>query len=129
VKRILIPVFPNVQALDVVGPAEVFSLGTRLGQHEYALELVATSEAAVQASSGMQHVPDRTVGRTRGSVDTLVIPGGEGTRAALNDTALIGWVGRMAARARRVASVCTGAFLLAEAGLLDGRRATTHWSA
>jgi transcriptional regulator GlxA family with amidase domain len=62
-------------------------------------------------------------------VDTLVVPGGEGTREAFRDEALVSWIRRAAGRARRVTSVCTGAFLLAEAGLLDGRRATTHWSA
>jgi transcriptional regulator GlxA family with amidase domain len=69
------------------------------------------------------------LGNVRGPLDTLVVAGGTGTARALEDRALVGLVKRAAGRARRVASVCTGAFLLAEAGLLDGRRATTHWSA
>ena len=63
----------------------------------------------------------------RGPIDTLLIPGGEGTRDAVGDASLVAGVARLASRARRIASVCSGAFLLAQAGLLDGRRATTHW--
>jgi transcriptional regulator GlxA family with amidase domain len=74
-------------------------------------------------------VPHGRFGGVRGPIDTLVVPGGLGTREAVADARLVRWIGRAAARSRRVASVCTGAFLLAEAGLLDGRRATTHWSA
>jgi transcriptional regulator GlxA family with amidase domain len=127
-RRILIAAFPGVQMLDVTGPMEVFSIATRLGHASYELSVVARDEAPLPASSGLRLVPDSGLKNVR-DVDTLVIPGGQGTRDAMNDEALIRWIQRTAKRTRRVTSVCTGAFLLAEAGLLDGRRATTHWSA
>lgn len=128
-KRIVIPVFAGVQALDVTGPVEVFSIATRLGSHEYEIEIAADGGSAIRTSSGLELRPHRALSPIRGSIDTLIVPGGEGTRRALEDTRSIRWIARAARRARRVASVCTGAFLLAEAGLLDGHRATTHWSA
>jgi transcriptional regulator GlxA family with amidase domain len=128
-RRIAIPVFPGVQALDVTGPAEVFSIATRLGAHEYDIQLVAPGGTPIRTSSGLELVPHQELPPLRRRIDTLIVPGGEGTRQAIQDTSLIGWIARAGARTRRVASVCTGAFLLAEAGLLNGRRATTHWSA
>ncbi len=124
-RRVVIPVYPGVQALDVTGPAEVFSMATRFGKYGYEIEIVSSDGLPVVTSSGLELVPHRRL--TRGAADTLIVPGGEGTRQALGDARLLGWITRMAQRARRVASVCTGAFLLAEAGLLDGLRATTHW--
>jgi transcriptional regulator GlxA family with amidase domain len=129
VKRVVIPVFPGVQALDVTGPAEVFSVAARLGAHEYEIELAARGTSAIRTSSGLELLPHRPLTPIRGKIDTLIVPGGEGTRQAIEDAALIRWIARTARLACRVASVCTGAFLLAEAGLLDGHRATTHWSA
>jgi transcriptional regulator GlxA family with amidase domain len=106
----------------------VFSIATRLGAHEYQIQIAADG-GAIRTSSGLELTPHRPLPPTRGTIDTLIVPGGQGTREALDDTRLIGWIARAARHARRVASVCTGAFLLAEAGLLDGRRATTHWRA
>jgi transcriptional regulator GlxA family with amidase domain len=128
VQRILLAAFPGVQMLDVTGPMEVFSIATRQGHASYELSVVARDEAPLPASSGLRLLPDGGLRNVR-DLDTLLIPGGQGTREALKDEALIRWIQRTAKRARRVTSVCTGAFLLAEAGLLDGRRATTHWSA
>lgn len=127
--RILIPAFPGVQALDVAGPVEVFSIATRLGVGDYEIELAAADRSPIKTSSGLELVPKRSLTPTRAAVDTMIIPGGEGTRQALEHGQLIRFISRTARGARRVASVCTGAFLLAEAGLLDGRRATTHWTA
>lgn len=127
--RVVIPIFAGVQALDVTGPAEVFSIAARLGAHGYEIELTAAGGSPVRTSSGLQLTPQRALSSVRGGLDTLIVPGGQGTRQALEHSELIGWIARTAPRARRVASVCTGAFLLAEAGLLDGRRVTTHWSA
>jgi transcriptional regulator GlxA family with amidase domain len=127
--RIVAVVFPDVQSLDVTGPTEVFSIAQRLGHAPYEIELVASSAAPVRASSGLCLVPDRAVSACRGPIDTLVVAGGLGTAAARRDERLVAWLRDAAGRSRRVASVCTGAFLLAKAGLLDGRRATTHWDA
>jgi transcriptional regulator GlxA family with amidase domain len=127
--RIVAVVFPDVQSLDVTGPTEVFSIAQRLGHAPYEIELVASSAAPVRASSGLRLVPDRAVSACRGPIDTLVVAGGLGTAAARRDERLVAWLRDAAGRSRRVASVCTGAFLLAKAGLLDGRRATTHWDA
>jgi transcriptional regulator GlxA family with amidase domain len=128
-RRVVVLAFPDVQSLDVTGPAEAFSIASRLGRHPYEIELVAASAAPLRTSSGLRLVPERATAACRGPIDTLVVPGGLGTAAARRDARLIDWLARAAGRSRRVASVCTGAFLLAEAGLLDGRRATTHWDA
>jgi transcriptional regulator GlxA family with amidase domain len=128
-RRVVILAFPGLQMLDLTGPMEVFSIATRLGHAAYEPVVVARDEAPLPASSGLRLVPDGGLKRARGPIDTLIVPGGQGTRLALEDERLVRWIGRAAGRARRTASVCTGAFLLAEAGLLDGRRATTHWSA
>lgn len=130
VRRVVVLAFAGAQAIDVVGPIEVFSAADRLaGGDRYTVELVSGRAEPIATSSGVRVLPDRAIAGVRGSIDTLIVAGGEGVRAALADPRLVGWVARAATRARRVCSVCTGAFLLAEAGLLEGRRATTHWSA
>ncbi|HEX8066879.1 MAG TPA: GlxA family transcriptional regulator [Thermoleophilaceae bacterium] len=127
-RRIAILVFDDVQPIDVVGPHEVFSIASRMVEGAYEVEVVAARPGSVTTVSGLTLVPDRTLAGARRSLDTLVVAGGEGIVAAARDEATIRWIARTARRSRRVASVCTGAFLLAEAGLLDGRRATTHWA-
>jgi transcriptional regulator GlxA family with amidase domain len=128
-RRVVIVAFPDVQTLDVTGPAEVFSLAARLGHAQYELELVAPQAGAVTASSGLRLVPHRALSACRGRIDTLVVAGGMGVEQALREERVAAWLRAAAGRSRRVASVCNGAFLLAQAGLLDGRRATTHWAA
>jgi transcriptional regulator GlxA family with amidase domain len=91
--------------------------------------VLAARRGAIAASSGLELVARRAVAELRGGLDTLLVAGGEGVQDALRDRALLAWLRRMAPRVRRLGSVCTGAFLLAEAGLLDGRRVTTHWAA
>jgi transcriptional regulator GlxA family with amidase domain len=126
-RRIVIVAFDRVQALDITGPSEVFSLADRAaGGGVYEIELLGET---IRTSSGLALTPDAPLGEDRSGIDTLVIPGGQGTRVATHDERLISWIRSAAARSRRVTSVCTGAFLLARAGLLDGRRATTHWTA
>lgn len=135
-RRVALLVFPGFQALDAAGPLEVFAAASAVWREAgagrgpaYALELVAREPGPVATSSGYAFVAQRGLAGTRGPLDTLLVAGGLGTDRAAADRALVGWIRRQAPRARRVASVCTGAFLLAEAGLLDGRRATTHWHA
>jgi len=128
-RRIVVVVYPNLQSLDAIGPIEVFSTANReAGRDHYTTELVATKGSTVRATSGVAFGIDRRLSDVRGTVDTLMVAGGDGTVAAMGDRALIDGVRRVAGRSRRVSSVCSGAFILAEAGLLDGRRATTHWS-
>jgi transcriptional regulator GlxA family with amidase domain len=127
-RRVVIVAFDGVQPLDVVGPAEVFSTAARLRPPGYQIEVVAPTLEPLRASS-VSVVPDRSIGSCRGRIDTLICAGGAGVREAAADEGLIRWLKAAAGRSRRLASVCTGAFLLARAGLLDRRRATTHWSA
>jgi transcriptional regulator GlxA family with amidase domain len=127
-RRIAILAFPDIQVLDVVGPAEVFDTASRLAPDTpYAIEVVAPVAGPVIGSS-VSVLADRSLDDCRGRLDTLLVAGGRGTRAAADDERIVDWVRAAAARSERVASVCTGAFVLAAAGLLDGRRATTHWA-
>jgi transcriptional regulator GlxA family with amidase domain len=121
--RVVVIAFDGVQSLDVTGPAEVFAAAG------HPVTLLTTDGAPVVTSSGLTLVPHgdlASIGEE--AVDTLVVAGGDGTPAAMADRVLVDWLRRTAGRCRRVTSVCSGAFLLAEAGVLDGRRATTHWS-
>src|SRR5215510_5569453 len=135
-RRVAMVVFPDVQILDVTGPLEVFARTARwLVDHgrcrepAYTVELLAARRGIVRSSSGLELVVRRPFAEARRGIDTLLVAGGIGARRVPSDRALVGWLRRTAPRVRRLASVCTGAFLLAEAGLLDGRRATTHWGA
>ena len=126
-RRVVIVIFRGVQPIDVIGPAEVFHTAARIDPPGYTVELVAAEPGPVRSTTVGLTV-DRTLAACRGPIDTLVVAGGTGVRAACADTRLVAWLAKAAARSRRVCSVCTGAFLLAEAGLLEGRRATTHWA-
>ncbi|MBB6171642.1 transcriptional regulator GlxA family with amidase domain [Nocardiopsis mwathae] len=127
-RTMLIPVFDRLQSLDVTGPLEVFDRAARIAdpaRPAYTVVTASVHGGPVRTSSGLDIVPAAALDRV-GDIDTLVVPGGPGTREPHPD--LVEWLRRSAPRARRVAAVCTGAFLLARSGLLAGRRATTHWS-
>jgi transcriptional regulator GlxA family with amidase domain len=126
-RKVVILGFPGVQALDVVGPHDVFSGASLLTNGGYDVVLASPGGQPVTTASGLAFVatplPDPSE-----PVDTVVLPGGGGVDAARSDQELVSWIKAVAGNARRVVSVCTGAFLAADAGLLDGQRATTHWA-
>ena len=127
-RRIVIVAFESAQVLDVTGPLEVFSSTSRfVPGARYRTEVVSPGGGPVRTSSGLALGTDPIAGAD-GALDTLVVAGGRDTGAACADEELLHHVRRLAASARRVTSVCSGAFVLAAAGLLDGRRATTHWA-
>ena len=129
-------VFDDVEVLDFAGPFEVFSrtrttpgLESRRSEDSAPFNVftVAPRPGPIVATGGLKVVPHCDFA-TSPAIDVLVVPGGFGTRPLLQDTEVLDWLRRTAATAQRVTSVCTGALLLAQAGLLAGRRATTHWS-
>lgn len=119
--------FPGVLGLDLVGPWEVFSTAASVEPGSYAVEVVAVEEE-LESSSGLGLVRSGPLPRGGRGIDTLIVPGGTGARQAADDSTLPDWIAAVAPEVRRIASVCTGATLLARAGILDGRRATTHWA-
>lgn len=119
----VIVVYPGFQALDLVGPHEV------LAAAGVEVAIAACAPGAVASESGLAIQAEVALGSLAPrELDTVIVVGGDGIDAACADPALTDWLRATGAGARRVASVCTGAFLLAAAGLLDGRRATTHWA-
>lgn len=130
--RIGILAHPGVQSLDVTGPFEVFAIASGLRQRAgqasgYRVEVLAGVAGPLRAASGLGLIADRSIDRVGNELDTLLVAGGAAAEIGEPDPALLRFLVRSASRVRRLGSVCTGAFLLAAAGLLDGRRATTHW--
>lgn len=128
--------FPDFQMLDVMGPLEVFARTSRwLRDHGrargecYRVEVLGLRRGLVRASSGIAVLAERGIGQVRSGIDTLLVAGGRGATAASRNRRLQRWLRQQQGAVRRIGSVCTGTFLLAAAGLLDGRRAATHWAA
>ncbi|MEV6312430.1 GlxA family transcriptional regulator [Streptomyces sp. NPDC051840] len=124
-RSVCVVLFDGVQSLDVSGPMEVFAGASRFPGVSYDLRTASLDGAPVRCSSGLKLVPDGALTDAT-APDLLLVPGGHGTRDP--DPALIDWLRRHAPEAGQLVSVCTGALLLAAAGLLDGHRVTTHWS-
>lgn len=130
-------IFPDVEVLDFAGPFEVFSRtrtvpGADSRRNDdsapFRVFTVARTRDVVTAIGGLRVIPDFGW-HDAPAIDLLVVPGGFGTRPLLKDQATLDWIAKVAGRASQVTSVCTGALLLAQIGLLKGRRATTHWAA
>ncbi|HWX52155.1 MAG TPA: GlxA family transcriptional regulator [Solirubrobacteraceae bacterium] len=134
-REVVILAYPGVQSLDVTGPLEVFAgaqtlvEATERSDPGYRVRVISGEGKPLQTSSGLTLIPHGRFGQESARLDTLIVAGGYGAHDACADRATIEWIATTSERARRTTSVCTGAFLLAEAGLLDGRRATTHWAA
>lgn len=133
-RRVVIAVFPDVDLLDVTGPAEVFAMANREtgGKAGYQVQLAGPTAGVVTTSAGVRLVADLSFAEVDGVLDTLLVPGAvemlpNGPVPRI-DPNVVTWLKTAAPMARRVASVCVGAHLLAAAGLLDGKTATTHWS-
>ena len=127
--------FPGYRPLDLTGPHEIFSMANDHLVHSgerpaYRIEILAAEPGLLRARSGLRIEVDRTLASVHGRIDTLLVVGGEAEsiRQAIAEGVHAKFLARMAPRVRRIGSVCSGAFLLAAAGLLDGRRSTTHWA-
>jgi transcriptional regulator GlxA family with amidase domain len=133
--RIAMLAFPNVQVLDVTGPLEVFSRASRWlrdhgkrADHVYQVEIIGLERGAFRTSSGLRLHAEHGIADAGRGIDTLMIAGGLGVGQYRSNRPLLRWIRQQSGQVRRLASICTGAFLLAEAGLLNGKRATTHWN-
>jgi transcriptional regulator GlxA family with amidase domain len=127
-------VFEGCDIIDACGPLDVFAFANywfhmsgRLATPAYSLSIISEQAGPVQTFSGIRVMADHAIGENDEGIDTLLVAGGPNVEPARRNPAVMVWIKAMADRVRRIGSICTGAFLLAESGLLDGRRATTHW--
>jgi transcriptional regulator GlxA family with amidase domain len=126
-RNVAILIFDDVEVLDFAGPFEVFSVTRELaGESLFTVHTVGLTPGTVRARNGLKLVPEHTL-ESLPPPNLLIIPGGFGTRALLNQASVIDWIRRKAPQVEIVASVCTGSLLLAKAGLLAGLTATTHY--
>ena len=134
-KRIVILALPRSQLLDVIGPYEIFVSAEAIPQSPghpqilgYSVEVIGvTEDQIVKGDLGLSFISNCTYRDLSGDIDTLLIAGGAGVWEAAKDKELLNWLRQMSKKVRRIGSICIGAFVLAAAGLLDGKRATTHW--
>ena len=131
-RKIGIVIFPEAEVLDITGPHEVFSMALGFQQEQqlakpYQVFLIAKTRKPVKMSSGMKLHPDYSFENCPVPLDTLIVPGSEFIESAVNDPELLNWIQTHSKKARRIVSICTGAFFLAKLGLLNGKQVTTHW--
>ena len=128
-RLVVMLVYPGIMAMDVFGPLEAFaSANVIAGRPLYRLAIAGKTTTPVETSLGLPILPSVALDDIAGPIDTLLVSGGFGQSKASCDQQLIAWLKEGRVRARRCGSICTGAFVLAAAGLLDGKRATTHWA-
>lgn len=128
-KTVAMLLYPGVLLLDVAGPLEVFSVANRFlcSSNQYQIITVAAEAEPMRASNGARLLADKTIEEAATGFDVLLVPGGPEAYIA-GKPLLAAWLNRTAQQSAEYGSICTGAFLLGEAGLLDGRRVTTHWN-
>lgn len=127
-RTIVLVAFDGLQLLDLAGPLEVFDAADRIaGRDRYRLVVLTPDGASVRSTSRLQLGADAAIADAPEAIDTLVVVGGQGTRSLIADEAFLTQIRDLSARSRRTTSVCSGALVLAAAGLLDGHQATTHW--
>ena len=125
-RSVALLVFDDVEVLDFAGPFEVFSVTSEInGVRPFAVQVVAERLAPIRARNGLSVNPDAAIADVT-TADILIVPGGQGTRREIHNSAMVEWIASIATNAELVLSVCTGSFLLAKAGLLAGLTATTH---
>lgn len=129
-RTVVIVALPGVQLLDVAGPLDVFAeANVQAGRPAYVLFVAGTEPGPIRTSSGARLLPDRIIDRDfQDNIDTLLVAGRPNAAEVPADGIVVDWLRRRTTRTRRFGSVCSGAFFLAAAGLLDGKRVTTHWA-
>ena len=128
--RIAILAVPGVQMLDVAGPMDVFSEACNLlrDPNAYSVKIIGMTMDPIQAANGARFLPDATIETPLTDYDTLLVAGSPSIRKYEDQPDLVAWIAKASPRVRRLGSICTGAFLLAHSGVLNGRHATTHWN-